>query len=171
MAEVVSIHIVRKRKGPAEPHEQVMIHGNFGIEGDYRSGKYISGQVTLIEHETMDMVSSKLGINVTPGASRRQIVVKGIMLNDLIGHKLLLGPTILLVEEKCKPCDNMEKSIGAGAKNAMDGNGGIRCHVAKGGTLRVGDKMTVEKTCCPYLTKLSMFPFKLIKYIKKRITM
>ncbi|MDP6433333.1 MAG: hypothetical protein QGI15_03315, partial [Candidatus Scalindua sp.] len=67
-----------------------MVRTNFGIEGDYRSGKYQIGQITLVEAEIMDTVSSELGYNIPAGASRRQIMVGGITLNDLIGQNLRL---------------------------------------------------------------------------------
>lgn len=38
MAEVVSIHIVRKHNAPIEPCDLVMVYTNYGIAGDYRSG-------------------------------------------------------------------------------------------------------------------------------------
>ena len=64
MAEVVSIHIVREKKAPTEPCNYVTIRTNFGIEGDYRSGKYQTGQITLIESEVMDTASRELGYEI-----------------------------------------------------------------------------------------------------------
>ena len=167
MAEVVSIHIVRKKKAPAESCDHVTIHTNFGIEGDYRSGKYQTGQVTLIESEVMNTASRELGHEIPAGASRRQIVVRGVSLNETIGHKLRLGPVLVMVEEKCKPCDNMETTIGPGAKDAMGDRGGVRCRVIKGGELHIGDTATVESACCPYYASLRRFSFKFISYLIK----
>lgn len=165
MDEIVSIHIVRKSKDPAETCDQVVVRKNFGIEEDYRSGKYQTGQITLIEAEVMDMVSNKLGYEIASGASRRQIVVNGVSLNELIGQRLRLGDILVQVEERCKPCDNMEKSIGRGAKEAMDGRGGVRCRVIRGGILHVSDKVMVESTGCASCTRLSSLRFKFISYI------
>jgi len=64
MAEVVSIHIVREKKAPAESCNHITIRTNFGIEGDYRSGKYQTGQITLIESEVMDTASRELGYEI-----------------------------------------------------------------------------------------------------------
>ncbi len=167
MAEVVSIHIVRKKKAPAESCDHVAIRTDFGIEGDYRSGKYQTGQITLIESEVMDTASRKLGYEIPAGASRRQIVVRGVSLNETIEYKLRLGSVLVLVEEKCKPCDNMEATIGPGAKDAMNGRGGVRCRVIKGGELHVSDAVTVEGTCCPHYARLRRFCFKIINYLIK----
>ncbi|MBS1259296.1 MAG: hypothetical protein MAG551_02365 [Candidatus Scalindua arabica] len=167
MAEIISIHIVRKQNGPTESCNQVVVRTNFGIEGDYRSGKYQIGQITLVESEIMDTVSRELGYDIPAGASRRQIMVGGITLNDLIGQNLRMGNVLVRVEDKCNPCNNMEKRIGRGAKDAMNNRGGIRCRIIRGGELRVGDKITVEDSGCTYSAKLSSFCFKVISYLIK----
>jgi MOSC domain-containing protein YiiM len=167
MAEIISIHIVRKQNDPTESCSQVMVRTNFGIEGDYRSGKYQTGQITLVEAEIMDTVSSELGYDIPAGASRRQIMVMGITMNELIGQNLRIGHVLVRVEDKCSPCNNMEKRIGPGAKDAMNDRGGIRCRVIEGGELRIGDKVSVENSGCPYYAKLSSFYFKIISYFIK----
>ena len=80
-------------------------------------------------------------------------MVRGITLNGLIGQNLRLGHVLVRVEDKCNPCNNMEKRIGPGAKDAMNDRGGIRCRVIEGGGLRVGDKITVEEPGLPLLCK------------------
>ncbi len=167
MAEVVSIHIVREKKGPADSCDHVTIRSNFGIEGDYRSGKYQAGQITLIESEIMDTVSRELGYEIPAGASRRQIMVRGVSLNESIGHKLRLGSVLVLAEERCKPCNNMEAMIGPGAKDAMNDRGGLRCRVIEGGELYVSDTVTVGSVVSPYYARLSRLYFKFISYLLK----
>jgi MOSC domain-containing protein YiiM len=167
MAEIISIHIVQKQNASTESCNQVMVRTNFGIEGDYRSGKYQIGQITLVEAEIMDTVSRELGYDIPAGASRRQIMVSGITLNDLVGQNLRLGHVLVRVEDKCNPCNNMEKRIGSGAKDAMNGRGGVRCRIIEGGELCVGDKITVEDSGCTYYAKLSSFCFKVIGYLIK----
>ena len=167
MAEIISIHVVRKRNAAAEPCNHVTVRSNFGIVGDYRSEKFQIGQITLIEADALDAVSHELGYEIPAGASRRQIMVKGIELNELIGHNLRMGQILVRVEDKCNPCKNMETKIGSGAKDAMNDKGGIRCRIIEGGELHVGDKITVEKPRCPYYTRLSSLCFKFISYLKR----
>jgi MOSC domain-containing protein YiiM len=38
----------------------------------------------------------------------------------------------------------MEETIGAGARNALEGRGGVRCFVLAGGELAIGDSVVVE---------------------------
>ncbi len=167
MAEIISIHVVKKRNAAAEPCNHVTVLSNFGIVGDYRSEKFQIGQITLVEAEIIDSMSRELGYDIPAGSSRRQIMVKGIKLNELIGRNLRMGQILIRVEDKCNPCKNMETKIGPGAEEAMSDNGGIRCRIIKGGELRVGDKITVENPRCPYYAKLSSFCFKLISYLKQ----
>ncbi|MDR4504788.1 MAG: hypothetical protein MRK01_08390 [Candidatus Scalindua sp.] len=166
-AEVVSIHIVRKRTLAEEPCNYVAVRPNFGIEGDYRSGKYQGSQVTLVEAETMDEASRRLGYKISGGASRRQIMVKGISLNQLTGCRLRLGSIVVEGDALCKPCNNMDWRIGSGAKEAMDGKGGIRCRVIKGGRLRVGDRVTIEDSSWIFHRKFLRFPRKCIFFVMR----
>ncbi len=167
MAETISIHIVRKKSAIAEPCSYVAVRSNFGIVGDYRSEKFQIGQITLIEAETIEAMSRKLGYDVPAGATRRQIMVKGLNLNELVGQNLRMGQILVRAEDKCKPCNNMEKKIGPGAKDAMNDKGGIRCRIIEGGKLNVGDKITVENPNCSFYIKLSSLCFKTICYLKQ----
>jgi len=167
MAEIVSIHIVRERGSAAELCNHVTVRSNFGIVGDYRSDKFQIGQITLIEAEIIDAMSRKLGYDIPDGASRRQIIVKDITLNELIGQNLRMGQILVRVEDKCNPCKNMETKIGPGARDAMNDKGGIRCRIIEGGDLHVGNKITVETPRYSYYTRLSNFCFKLISFLKQ----
>jgi MOSC domain-containing protein YiiM len=151
MAEVVSIHLVRQRHGAAEAVEQVTVQTNYGLEGDWRSRRNRNGQLTLIEAEVLEEVGGLLGAPVPSGTSRRQVVVRGIKLNDLLGKRLRIGAVRLFVETPCAPCSRMEETIGGGAQKALEGRGGVRCFVLAGGELRVGDAIVEE----PFQEQLS----------------
>lgn len=144
MGEVVSIHIVRRRDGSAEAVERAMVQTNFGLEGDWRSRRNRAGQLTLIEAEVLEEIGRILGASVPSGASRRQVVVRGVRLNELLGHRIRIGGVRLFVETPCDPCKRMEETIGAGARGALERRGGVRCFVMTGGELCVGDAVTEE---------------------------
>jgi MOSC domain-containing protein YiiM len=144
MGEVVSIHIVRQRHGAAEAVERATAQTNYGLQGDWRSRRNRSGQLTLIEAEVLTEIGHLLGAPVPSGASRRQVVARGVKLNDLIGRRIRIGEVRLFVETPCDPCSRMEETIGAGAREALAGRGGVRCFVLAGGELRVGDSIVAE---------------------------
>jgi MOSC domain-containing protein YiiM len=142
MPSVVSIHRVAVRRGPAEPLEAAEVVAAHGIQGDYRSG-HGGRHVTLIEAEAIATVAEKLRVKVPLDASRRQIVVEGIRLNELVGRRLRVGSVVLDVHELCHPCQRMESAVGPGAKAAMEGIGGVCARVLEGGAVRPGDPVSI----------------------------
>jgi MOSC domain-containing protein YiiM len=143
MGTVVSIHRVSKKGGAAESLQDAHFIPNFGLEGDWRSRKGRGRQITLVEAEALEKVAQTLKLKHIPdGASRRQVVVRGISLNDTAGKRLRVGPLLIEVHDLCDPCSNMETMIGRGAKKAMDGIGGICAKVIEGGVLRPGDAIS-----------------------------
>jgi MOSC domain-containing protein YiiM len=144
MGEVVSIHLVRQRHGAAEALQHAVVRTNYGLEGDWRSRRNRGGQLTLIEADALDEVGRLVGSPIPAGASRRQLVVRGVKLNELIGQRIRIGAVRLFVETPCDPCSRMEETIGAGAREALEGRGGVRCFVLAGGELHVGDFIREE---------------------------
>jgi MOSC domain-containing protein YiiM len=145
MAEVISIHRAPVKDAPAEPLAEAVVRENYGLEGDWRSRAGKGRQVTLIEEEALDAVGHALGTPVKLGASRRQVVVRGLPLNPTVGQVLRVGEVELQVTGLADPCDNMERTIGPGARAALDDRGGVCARVLRGGTLRVGDPVRVAE--------------------------
>jgi MOSC domain-containing protein YiiM len=110
----------------------------------------------LIETEVLEEVGRRLGTPVPLGASRRQVVVRGITLNDLLGKRLRIGAVRVFVETPCDPCSRMEETIGGGARKALEGRGGVRCFVLAGGELRVGDAIVEEPFQEPLFTRATV---------------
>ncbi len=137
--EIVSIHFVRSDGGPAQNVDAIDIVDNFGFKEDYRSGPDKKRQITLIEEEALQEAARLLGHPVREGASRRQIVIRGVDLNTLIGSHLRLGDVVLSVEKYCAPCHRMEEELGPGGKAALRWKAGVCCSVKNGGRVKVGD--------------------------------
>jgi len=144
MAEVVSIHMAGERNGPAQELSAAEVVTDYGIEGDWRSHPGNSRQLTVIEEEALLATGRELGSPMPDGASRRQVVVRGLTLNSTVGKTLRLGPVLVAVTALCHPCENMERTIGPGAQLAMANRGGVSARVVQGGTLRPGDKVVIE---------------------------
>lgn len=142
---VTSIHTVRERDGLAEAVAEAGLVADYGIQGDFRSRPSSGRQVTLIEEEALQATGERLGYDVPPGASRRQVMVRGLPLQETIGKTLRAGSVVLAVDGPCDPCDNMNAKIGPGARAAMQGWGGVCVRVVQGGQLRVGDHLTVQE--------------------------
>jgi MOSC domain-containing protein YiiM len=99
-------------------------------------------QVTIIQYEHLLAVASFLGKeNIDPSLVRRNIVIKGINLDSLIGKQFRIGEAILEMTGYCHPCNRMEENLGKGGYNAMRGHGGFNCRVLKEGKVRIGDEV------------------------------
>lgn len=141
--EVVSIHFVREDGGRATKVDSIEVKTDFGIPGDYRSGTNPRRQITMIEEEALDEAAKILGRPVPEGASRRQVVVRSIDLNKMIGHTLKIGDITLSVERYCAPCHRMDEELGPGGRDALRWKAGVTCRVVSGGVLNVGQEITL----------------------------
>ena len=83
---------------------------------------------------------------IDPKLTRRNIVVSGLNLRALIGHKFRIGQSaILLATGDCVPCNRMEENFGPGGYQALVGHGGITCKVIESGVLELGDALSIYK--------------------------
>lgn len=116
-----------------------------GVEGDhFRSRSNGARQVTLIAAEDLAAIASFLGLErVDPQLTRRNLVTAGINLIALKGKQFRVGDTVLETSGDCAPCGLMQETLGPGGFNAMRGRGGITARIVEGGTVRIGDVVTV----------------------------
>ncbi|MEX2382459.1 MAG: MOSC domain-containing protein [Opitutales bacterium] len=73
-----------------------------------------------------------------PSAFRRNVLLKGVDLNNLIGQAFSLDGIQFLGTEECRPCYWMDRAVGEGAETALRGRGGLRARILSNGTLRTG---------------------------------
>ena len=141
--QIESIHLAPARGAPARWVETAAVKPDHGLVGDWRNRSGSRRQVTLIDGASIDRVAETLEITIPSGATRRQIVVRGLSLNSLVGKHLAIGEVIMEVTMLCDPCDQMETAIGPGARTALGDNGGICVRVIQGGEVRVGNEVRV----------------------------
>lgn len=105
----------------------------FGHADDYK------GQVSFIALEAIRALAEELGAAIDDlSRFRRNVVVSGVDLNDLVGVAFEIDGLRFYGTEQCKPCFWMNESIGPGALAAMEGRGGLRCRILNSGTLKRG---------------------------------
>lgn len=113
-----------------------------GLVGDRYFGykDNFKGQLTLISEECIQEVEQELGLEpVDRSAFRRNVVVSGVDLNDLVGKGFRIGGLELYGTEQCKPCFWMDGAIAEGACDALGNRGGLRCRIESDGMLRKGE--------------------------------
>lgn len=132
------------KKAKLDEPAEVQITEAEGIVGDHYKGNSKNRQVTLIQAEHLKMVASVLKIDsVNPQLTRRNIVVSGINLLALKDKQFKIGEVVLEMTGLCHPCSRMEENFGPGGYNAMRGHGGITTRVVSGGTLKLGDSVSL----------------------------
>lgn len=134
---------------PAQPMRSVLEvvgEDGRGLVGDRHYGKADPRQpgsdlvnVSLVEAEVLEMLRDEYGIELAPHETRRNVVVRGIRLHDLIGRRFRLGALLCEGVEVCQPCAHMQKKVGKPILKPLVHRGGLRARILEGGTVRVGD--------------------------------
>ncbi len=75
------------------------------------------------------------------GSARRNIVTKGIRLNDLVGREFMIGTVHFLGYGLCEPCDHLQKLTGKHVLPGLVGRGGLRAQVLSEGVFRLGESI------------------------------
>lgn len=125
-----------------EAHECVVCQAGRGLQGD----RYVmkeeghKGQVTFFNAEVLREVGEALGLEeVPPDAFRRNVIVEGVDVNDLIGREFTLGGVQFEGTEACSPCHWMDVALVDGAMGLLKGRGGLRARILQTGILRTGE--------------------------------
>lgn len=135
------------RDAPVDALEDVDARAGEGLLGDRFNSKNTKREVTLIQSEHIEALTSLLGrAPVDPALLRRNIVVEGINLLALKDKRFVLGDVVLEYTGPAEPCSKMEQALGPGGFNAMRGHGGITARIVRSGRIRVGDSVSVENS-------------------------
>ena len=112
-----------------------------GLNGDrfYGHQQHYEGQVTFFAWEVFNEVVETLDLNdKTPVALRRNVVLSGVPVTELIGHEFAIGEAVFRGTIHCAPCFWMDHSLGAGALKLLRGRGGLRARILQSGSLAKG---------------------------------
>jgi MOSC domain-containing protein YiiM len=104
----------------------------FDYKPDYK------GQITFFSMEVFEALKKELNLpNAQPSATRRNVMVRGADLNDVIGREFELQGIRFLGVEESRPCYWMNSAIGPGAEEWLRGRGGLRCRILTSGLLKI----------------------------------
>jgi MOSC domain-containing protein YiiM len=93
--------------------------------------------LTLVEAEALEL--SKKGVELAPIEARRNLVVRGIALDDLIGRHFRVGVVECFGQRRCEPCSHLERLTQPGVLRGLVHRGGLRTDVLSGGGIQTGD--------------------------------
>jgi MOSC domain-containing protein YiiM len=111
-----------------------------GVVGD-RYGD--AGDVTLIQTEALEGLRADTGIELSHEESRRQVLTRGVDLNDLVGKRFTVGSVELEGVELCEPCSHLQSLTKQGVLRGLVHRGGLRADIVGAGRIAVGDEVTV----------------------------
>ena len=96
-------------------------------------------QMTLIDADEVAAVAREVGVPLSPGLTRRNLVTAGIALPSLVGRYFAVGDVLLFGTKRCPPCTHLERLTGWKLVKALAARGGVNAAVFAGGTVREGD--------------------------------
>jgi hypothetical protein len=108
-----------------------------GTFSNPRGGGY---DLTLVEAEALEELSAR-GVELAPIEARRNLVVRGIALDDLIGRRFRVGEVECFGQRRCEPCAHLERLTRPGVLRGLVHRGGLRADVLSSGGIRVGDRV------------------------------
>ena len=95
--------------------------------------------LSLVEAEVLDALRDEHGIELRGDETRRNVVTRGVRLNDLVGRQFWIGQLLCEGVELCEPCLSIQRQAGKPVLKPLVHRGGLYARIVTGGTVRVGD--------------------------------
>jgi MOSC domain-containing protein YiiM len=136
------MNVVEINIGPSAalaPVQSVAALAGKGLKGDRQfceEGARPGGALTLIEAEAL------LDVGLSGAQSRRQVVVRGVSLNDLVGMRFRVGNVECLGVELCEPCLHLQQMTRPGIVKDLIHRGGLNADILTDGQISVGDTVS-----------------------------
>lgn len=147
---VECIYICPEAGLPQQSCQKIELVAGNGIVGDrnYGLSKWPGQNLTLIEVEEVESFIREQNIENDLSITRRNILTRGVRLNELVGKEFNIGDVTLRGVELCEPCS----SLGAGLESSTLSSklvierflhrGGLRVDVLTSGVIELGEKIT-----------------------------
>jgi len=138
---VEAIHLGAEQAPALRTVESVRALAGKGLEGDrhFRPDGAKPGQaLTLVEAEAVE------DVGLQPGETRRQLTVRGVPLNDLVGRRFRVGEVECYGVELCEPCLHLQEMTRPGIIGDLVHRAGINADILTDGVIRVGDEVVAD---------------------------
>lgn len=151
---LLHVHVAEAAGNPMRELDAARCVAGRGIEGD----RYFLGrgtyspkpdvrEVTLIEQEVLDALARNDPplqggpLVLRPVDHRRNLTVRGVPLNHLVGRRFRVGDVILRGGRLNFPCKYLERLLGLPVMLPLYNRSGLNCSIERGGTIRPGDEV------------------------------
>ena len=146
MSEVIKIGVTKNHNQEIIEVNEISLIADKGIVGDRHFRDYNDpfNQLSVIESENIDEYNLKYKSNIPYLNFRRNIITKGIKLNDLVDKRIKIGSIELEVIDLCRPCRHLSEKLNRNdvIKEFLR-KGGIRCQIINDGKIYLGDKIKI----------------------------
>ena len=144
--KVERLFIGRPSDGLLIEQDQVTVVAGAGIEGDRYFGRHEEpGQnITLIEAEEIEALLGASGRPVDLSITRRNLVTRGVRLNEFVGREFKVGDVLLRGVELCDPCLGLGAALASPGLSAAEvvkrfmQRAGLRADLVSGGVIARG---------------------------------
>jgi MOSC domain-containing protein YiiM len=138
--QVEAIFISAEKGVLPQPVDAVRAIAGKGLEGNrYFDLGRPETELTLIEAEVLEALKVEQGIELDGAASRRNVLTRGVRLNDLVGRRFRVGELECRGIELCEPCTHLESMTQPGIIKGLVHRAGLNAEILVGGELRPGD--------------------------------
>ena len=143
MGRLVGIARREEKRAPMETLESAEVSEDTGVANDFR-GKPGKRTVTVISARAWHAACAELGQDIPWTTRRANLIVDDIDLPRTEGPIIEIGEVRLKVTMEVDPCFRMDEQV-EGLKAALtpDWRGGVGCTVLQGGSISIGDAVTV----------------------------
>ncbi|MBV9301309.1 MAG: NUDIX domain-containing protein [Acidobacteriaceae bacterium] len=136
---------------PVIRRDRVHARPGIGLDGDrYAHGTgfwshdgKVSRDLTLIEAEVIEALRTELAGRLDFGALRRNIVTRGVKLNELVGRRFCIGTVVVEGTSLCEPCAHLERIVGRPVLRTLVHRGGVRGNILTMGEIHTGQPISV----------------------------
>ena len=146
MPKVYKLGISTNNNQTISEVNSIKVLANQGIVGDRHFNEFNDPycQLSLIESENIDFYNLKFGLNIKYTDFRRNIVTKGIRLNELVGKKFLIGKVTAEGVDLCRPCRHLSELLNQDniIKEFLR-RGGLRCQILTSSKININDKIKI----------------------------
>ena len=126
--------------------DSIEVLANKGIVNDryFNENNDQDIQITFIESENIDYVNKISSTGIPYIDFRRNIITKGIKLNELVDKEFLIGNVKIKGQRLCNPCKYLQDKLNLeNLVKKLVNRGGLRCEILTNGRISVNNKIKI----------------------------
>src|SRR4051812_35328938 len=135
---VEGIFITSQKHALPEPVERAKAVAGKGLEGNryfFDDGAPPGNALTLIAAEALERLEGEAGIALGGAESRRNVLTRGIDVNELVGKRFRVGDVECVGVELCEPCTHLESLTQPGVIKGLVHQAGLNADIVTDGEI------------------------------------